>query len=101
METSASFEARSAPPLYPTSETQGARWRYGAGYWGAKQWDEAWGEGPMGEYSGSEMTVVAAARQLADGQVIFVGVGLPFLAAMLAQRTHAPSLHASAGIQSL
>ena len=36
------------------------------------------------------MMVVAAARQLRDGQVIFVGIGLPFLAAILAKRTHAP-----------
>lgn len=44
----------------------------------------------MGEYSPSEMMVVAAARQLRDGQVIFVGIGLPFLAAILAKRTHTP-----------
>jgi glutaconate CoA-transferase subunit B len=44
----------------------------------------------MAEYSASEMMAVAAARQLADGQVIFVGIGLPFLAAILAKRTHAP-----------
>src|SRR3972149_6973528 len=44
----------------------------------------------MAEYSASEMMVVAAARQLRDGQVIFVGIGLPFLAAILAKRTHAP-----------
>ena len=44
----------------------------------------------MAEYSASEMMVVAAARQLADGQVIFVGIGLPFLAAILVKRTHAP-----------
>ncbi len=44
----------------------------------------------MAEYSASEMMVVAAARQLADGQVIFVGIGLPLLAAILAKRTHAP-----------
>jgi len=31
----------------------------------------------MAEHSASEMMVVAAARQLADGQVIFVGIGLP------------------------
>jgi len=44
----------------------------------------------MGDYSSSEMMVVAAARQLRDGQVVFVGIGLPFLAAILAKRTHAP-----------
>jgi glutaconate CoA-transferase subunit B len=44
----------------------------------------------MADYSASEMMVVAAARQLQDGQVVFVGVGLPLLAAILAKRTHAP-----------
>jgi len=44
----------------------------------------------MPEFTSSEMMVVAAARQLRDGQVIFVGIGLPFLAAILAKRTHAP-----------
>lgn len=44
----------------------------------------------MADYSASEMMVVAAARQLRDGQVVFVGIGLPVLAAILAKRTHAP-----------
>ena len=44
----------------------------------------------MAEYSTSEMMAVAATRQVRDGQVIFVGIGLPFLAAILAKRTHAP-----------
>ncbi len=57
---------------------------------GAKQWHEAWGEGPMADYSASEMMAVAAGRQVRDGQVVFVGIGLPFLAAILAKRTHAP-----------
>ncbi len=34
--------------------------------------------------------VVAAARQVRDGQVVFMGVGLPLLATILAKRTHAP-----------
>ncbi len=33
-----------------------------------------------------------AARLLADGQIVFAGVGIPLLAATLAQRTHAPKL---------
>jgi len=44
----------------------------------------------MANYSASEMMVVAAARQLRNDQVVFVGVGLPLLAAILAKRTHAP-----------
>ena len=33
-----------------------------------------------------------AARELADGEVVFVGIGLPNLACNLARRTHAPHL---------
>ncbi len=51
----------------------------------------------MVEHSASEMMVVAAARQLADGQVVFVGIGLPFLAAILAKRTHANRYRAPLG----
>ena len=35
--------------------------------------------------------VVAAAREIADGEVVFVGMRLPLLAFSLAKRTHAPS----------
>jgi glutaconate CoA-transferase subunit B len=44
------------------------------------------------DYSSQEMMVVAAAREIEDGDVIFVGIGLPVLASLLAQRTHAPNL---------
>jgi len=37
-----------------------------------------------------EMMAVEAARRLADGDVCFVGIGLPSLAANLARATHAP-----------
>ena len=43
-------------------------------------------------YSTDEMMTVAAARALRDGQVCFVGIGLPSAAANLARATHAPSL---------
>ena len=39
-----------------------------------------------------ERMVLGAARELVDGAVCFVGVGVPSLAAMLAKRTHAPNL---------
>ena len=39
-----------------------------------------------------ERMVVAAARELADGEVCFVGIGVPSLVALLAKRTHAPGL---------
>jgi glutaconate CoA-transferase subunit B len=41
-------------------------------------------------YTKDEMMTVEAARRLADGDVCFVGIGLPSLAANLARRTHAP-----------
>ena len=46
----------------------------------------------MREYSPSEMMIVRAARELEDGQVVFVGIGLPNLAANLAKRLHAPHI---------
>jgi glutaconate CoA-transferase subunit B len=45
-----------------------------------------------GTWSADEMMTVAAARQLHDGEVCFVGIGLPSTAANLARRTHAPGL---------
>lgn len=41
-------------------------------------------------YTTFELMTVAAAREIRDGEVVFAGTGLPMLAAMLAQRTHAP-----------
>jgi len=43
-------------------------------------------------YTADEMMTVAAARELRDGAVCFVGIGLPSTAANLARRTHAPGL---------
>lgn len=42
--------------------------------------------------SASELLAVTSARLLRDGQVVFAGVGIPLLAATLAQRLHAPGL---------
>jgi len=44
------------------------------------------------EYNPQELMVVNAARLLRDGDVVFVGVGIPNLACNLAMRTHAPNL---------
>ena len=41
-------------------------------------------------YTPQELMVVAAAREIADGEVCFVGMRLPLLAFGLAKRTHAP-----------
>ena len=45
-----------------------------------------------GPWRADERMTVAAARQLHDGEVCFVGIGLPSTAANLARRTHAPNL---------
>ncbi len=44
------------------------------------------------DYSSAELMTINAARLLRDGDVVFVGVGLPNLACNLARRTHAPNL---------
>jgi len=46
----------------------------------------------MSEYTSSELLTINAARLLRDGDVVFVGVGLPNLACNLARNTHAPNL---------
>jgi glutaconate CoA-transferase subunit B len=44
------------------------------------------------EYTASEMMTVAAARALRNGDICFVGIGLPSAACNLARLTHAPRL---------
>ncbi len=44
------------------------------------------------DYTPAELMVSQAARQLRDGEVVFVGIGLPNLACNLARRLHAPNL---------
>src|ERR1700755_993763 len=43
-------------------------------------------------YTASEILAILSARQLQDGQVVFAGIGVPLLAATLAQRTRCPAL---------
>jgi glutaconate CoA-transferase subunit B len=43
-------------------------------------------------YTASELLAVMSARLLREGQVVFAGVGIPLLAATLAQRLHASGL---------
>ncbi|NMB68886.1 MAG: CoA-transferase subunit beta [Chloroflexi bacterium] len=50
------------------------------------------GSTDMTTFTASELMTVHAARLLRDGDVVFVGVGLPNLACNLARRTHAPNL---------
>jgi glutaconate CoA-transferase subunit B len=42
------------------------------------------------EYTAMEMMVVQASRLIRDGDVVFVGTGLPMIASMLAKYLHAP-----------
>ncbi len=44
------------------------------------------------EYTRNELMCVLAAREIADGDVVFVGIGLPNLACNLARATHAPNM---------
>ena len=44
------------------------------------------------EFTANELMVCQAARQLRDGEVVFVGIGLPNVACNLARRLHAPGL---------
>jgi glutaconate CoA-transferase subunit B len=46
----------------------------------------------MTDYNAMELMVTVAARELEDGASVAVGTGAPCAAAMLAQKTHAPSL---------
>lgn len=46
----------------------------------------------MTTHTANELMVCQAARQLRDGEVVFVGIGLPNLACNLARRLHAPEL---------
>lgn len=43
-------------------------------------------------YNPTELMACTASRVLEDGKSVFVGTGLPIIASMLAQRTHAPNL---------
>lgn len=43
-------------------------------------------------YNGTELLATVASRMLSDGCSVFVGTGLPVIAGMLAQKTHAPKL---------
>ena len=43
-------------------------------------------------HTAAEVLTVVSARQLKEGQVVFAGVGIPLLAATLAQRLHCPGL---------
>ena len=43
-------------------------------------------------HTASELLAILSARQLKEGQVVFAGIGVPLLAATLAQRLRCPGL---------
>lgn len=45
-----------------------------------------------GEYSLADLLCCAASREVRDHEVVFAGTGLPMVAILLAQQTHAPNL---------
>jgi glutaconate CoA-transferase, subunit B len=46
----------------------------------------------LSNHTAAELLAILSARQLSDGQVVFAGVGIPLLAATLAQRLRCPRL---------
>lgn len=44
------------------------------------------------DYTLQELLVVSAAREIKDNEVVFVGVGIPCLGALVAKLTHAPNV---------
>ena len=47
---------------------------------------------PTHQYTRSELLAVMSSRLLTDGQIVFAGIGIPLLAASLAQQRQAPQL---------
>jgi len=45
----------------------------------------------IGEFTTTELMAVCGARAIKNSEVVFVGTGIPLIAAMLAKRAHAPS----------
>jgi len=46
----------------------------------------------MMDFTASELMAVSGAREIEDGQIVAVGLGLPVVASFLAKRTHAPDM---------
>ena len=44
------------------------------------------------DYTPFELMAAAAAREVSDGEIVAVGLGLPVVASFLAKRTHAPNI---------
>ncbi|MEM3551108.1 MAG: CoA-transferase [Candidatus Bathyarchaeia archaeon] len=44
------------------------------------------------DYKPSELMAAAAAKEIGDGEMVFVGIGLPLMAGLLAKAAHAPNI---------
>lgn len=44
------------------------------------------------DYTLNELMIIESARHIRDGETVFVGTGMPMVAAMFAQKTHAPNV---------
>jgi glutaconate CoA-transferase subunit B len=44
------------------------------------------------DYTPFELMAAAGARELKDGEIVCVGLGLPIVSSFLAKRTHAPNI---------
>jgi glutaconate CoA-transferase subunit B len=44
----------------------------------------------LGEFTTLELMAVCGSKQIKNGDVVFIGTGLPLISAMLAKKTHAP-----------
>lgn len=44
----------------------------------------------LGDFNTLELMAVCGSKQIKNGEVVFIGTGLPLIAAMLAKKTHAP-----------
>jgi glutaconate CoA-transferase, subunit B len=44
------------------------------------------------DYTLNELMIIEAARHIRDGETVFVGTGMPMVAALYAQKTHAPNM---------
>src|SRR5260370_23386803 len=81
---------RAGPSISTSSAWRSCSMPRGAG--GASMTTEATSKAPVRDHTTSELLAVMASRLLRDGQVVFAGVGIPLLAATLAQRLHGPGL---------
>lgn len=45
----------------------------------------------LGEFTTLELMAVCGSRAIKNGEVVFIGTGLPMISAMLAKKTHAPA----------